>query len=269
MPTTLSVNVNKIAWLRNAREGNRPDVGIASEKIIRAGAAGITVHPRPDQRHIRPKDVYELSALTKQSNVEFNIEGNPTASAQPNGYPGFMDLVRNAQPTQCTLVPDSASQLTSDHGWNLRDPKLLKMVSQFVTELHQLDCRTSIFVDPDQEIVRLAHRTQTNRIELFTGPWATTATDQGINSKAATHWLRKYREAADTAHALGLEVNAGHDLDANNLSAFCRTVQVEEVSIGHALIADALNHGLEMTVQLYLTAIERGHALRQQDHIQR
>lgn len=258
MITALSVNVNKIAWLRNAREGTRPDVGATSKKIINNGAAGITVHPRPDQRHIRPDDVYELSAITKTLNVEYNIEGNPTTGPQANGYPGFMKLVRDTCPTQCTLVPDTTTQLTSDHGWKLRESKQKETVSHFVNELHELGCRVSIFADADPEIVRLAHQTQTDRIELFTGPWATAVASHGIDSAEAREWLARYVEAAEVAHELGLGVNAGHDLDLNNLAEFCRAVNVAEVSIGHALIADALDYGLEAVVQKYLDVIKQG-----------
>lgn len=262
MHTALSVNVNKIAWLRNARNGDQPNVAAASRKIIKAGAAGITVHPRPDQRHIRPDDVYELSSITDSFNVEFNIEGNPTVGPQSNGYSGFMELVRDNRPTQCTLVPDTSTQLTSDHGWNLREAKQMETVSHVVNELHELGCRASIFVDADPEIVRLADQTQTDRIELFTGPWATIAESSGIESKDATQCLSKYVKATETAHELGLGVNAGHDLNLHNLTEFCRAVRVAEVSIGHALICDALDHGLELVVQMYLDAINRGCALR-------
>ena len=262
MSTALSVNVNKIAWLRNARDGNQPNVGVASKKIIKTGVAGITVHPRPDQRHIRPNDVYELSSITKNFNVEFNIEGNPTSKAQANGYPGFMKLVRDTCPTQCTLVPDDLTQLTSDHGWNLRESKQMETVSHFVTELHKLGCRASIFVEADPEIVSLANQTKTDRIELFTGPWATVVANHGIKSSEATQQLKQYIETADIAHEFGMGVNAGHDLDLLNVAEFCRAVDVEEVSIGHALIADALNVGLEKAVQKYLHAIKQGHELR-------
>ena len=262
MLTVLSVNVNKIAWLRNARNGNEPNVGAASIKIIKAGAAGITVHPRPDQRHIRPDDVYELSSIAKSFGVEYNIEGNPTTGPQSNGYPGFMNLVRDTRPTQCTLVPDESSQLTSDHGWDLRESKHMETVSHYVNELHELSCRVSIFVDADPEIVSLAHQTQTDRVELFTGPWATAVASFGVESRDATQWLAKYIETADTAHELGLDVNAGHDLNLHNVAEFCRAVNVAEVSIGHALIADALDHGLESVVQKYLDTIRHGCELR-------
>ena len=262
MHTVLSVNVNKIAWLRNARNGNEPDVVATSTKIIKAGAAGITVHPRPDQRHIRPNDVYELSDITKSFKVEYNIEGNPTTEEQSNGYPGFMKLVRDTRPTQCTLVPDESSQLTSDHGWNLQDSKQRDTVSHYVAELHKLDCRVSIFVDPDPEIVKLARQTQTDRIELFTGPWATAVLNSGIKSRTATQWLAKYIEADNAARDVGLHVNAGHDLNLHNVTEFCRAINVSEVSIGHALIADALDLGLAPVVRKYLDAIKHGCELR-------
>ncbi len=262
MHTELSVNVNKIAWLRNARNGNEPNVGSACTKIIKAGAAGITVHPRPDQRHIRPDDVYELSTITTSFNVVYNIEGNPTTGPQRNGYPGFMNLVRDTRPTQCTLVPDESSQLTSDHGWDLRESKNMETVSYYVNELHELGCRVSIFVDADPEIVKLAHHTKTDRIELFTGPWATAVANGGINGSGATQWLAKYVEAGGAAHELGIGVNAGHDLNLHNVAEFCRAVNVAEVSIGHALIADALDHGLEPVVQKYLDTIRHGCELR-------
>ena len=263
MRTALSVNVNKIAWLRNAREGSRPDVSKASIKIIQAGAAGITVHPRPDQRHIRPDDVLAISSITNNFNVEFNIEGNPTTGPQSNNYPGFMKLVRDCRPTQCTLVPDSTTQLTSDHGWNLYDSKEQDAVTRCVAELHELGCRVSIFVDAEPGLVALAQQTQTDRIELFTGPWATAVGKYGLSSNEATRCLGKCVEAASLATEMGLSVNAGHDLDLHNLSEFCRAVRVDEVSIGHALIADALDHGLEITVKKYLDAINRGSARRE------
>ena len=255
--TALSVNVNKIAWLRNAREGSRPDLIDSCRAIVEAGAQGITVHPRPDQRHIRPADVQRIyHFLAEQdSDVEYNIEGNPEAGAEANGYPGFLSLVKEIQPTQCTLVPDASDQLTSDHGFDLMDSKTFERTSQHIALLKSLGIRVSLFLDPDARQVECAAASGTDRIELYTGPWADLVEERGLETDSANASLDDYRKAAKQARDLGLGVNAGHDLNLHNLQKFCSIGGIDEVSIGHALIADALDYGLKQTVGKYLQAL--------------
>ncbi len=256
MTTALSVNVNKIAWLRNAREGDRPDLIQCSRKIIQAGAQGITVHPRSDQRHIRPADVYAVNDLVQELNVEYNIEGNPSVGRLSNGYPGFLELVEDTCPTQCTLVPDNAKQLTSDHGWDLQDKVNFECVRTCIRRIHQIGARVSLFLDPEPQMVERASDCGADRIELFTGPWCDLAAQSGLTSDFTQQSLARYVATASRARELGLEVNAGHDLDLENVGHFCSQIPVAEVSIGHALVSDALEFGLERTVRLYLSAIQ-------------
>ena len=246
----LSVNVNKIALIRNSREGNYPDVVAHAATCIEAGADGITVHPRPDQRHIRPHDVIELAELTSQyPNVEFNIEGNPFAPAQ-GSYPGLISLVEKAQPQQCTLVPDSSDQLTSDHGFNLviAAETLIPIISQ----LKALGIRISLFMDPDIEQIDIARQLGVDRIELYTGPYAAACNDEVQRSNLV---YEQYHAAAQHATEIGLGVNAGHDLNLDNLVTFSKVPGLQEVSIGHALIIDALDMGLYRAVQAYKTLL--------------
>ena len=241
----LSVNVNKIALIRNSREGNHPDVVAHARTCIDAGADGITVHPRPDQRHIRPHDVRELGQLTEQfAQVEFNIEGNPFAAPQGD-YPGLMTLVEQTQPRQCTLVPDSSDQLTSDHGFDLTRSaeSLLPVVSQ----LKALGVRISLFMDADIEQISLARELGVERIELYTGPYAAAWHD----AKQRREVYERYHSAAQHATDIGLGVNAGHDLNLDNLARFAQIPGLLEVSIGHALIVDAIDMGLYKAVQAY------------------
>ena len=239
--TNLSVNVNKIAWLRNARGGHTPNILELSELIINCGVSGITVHPRPDLRHITPDDVYILRELTKKKKVEFNIEGNPYSESNKY-YPGFQEIIRITKPDQCTLVPDSLEQITSDHGCyfinrdNLEDADL-------VNHLKENSDRVSFFVDPIAEQLEGAREAGTDRIEFYTGPYAE---DPGLNS--IDPFIRGY----DLARNLELGVNAGHDLDLDNLAFFLENVPADEVSIGHALISDSLVMGIEKTVKQYL-----------------
>lgn len=247
--TALSVNLNKIALLRNSRPGNYPDVVAHGKVCLAAGAAGITVHPRPDQRHIRPDDVRALAALVATyPGREFNIEGNPFASAS-GGYPGLLALVAETRPQQCTLVPDGATQLTSDHGFDLAcDGTALAPV---IAELKALGVRVSLFMDPDPAQIERAAALGAERIELYTGPYAA-ACLEGTGSAA----LLPYRQAAACAAALGLGVNAGHDLNLDNLADFAAALpQLLEVSIGHALIVDALAMGLSRAVAAYLQCL--------------
>jgi len=233
----LSVNINKIATLRNARGGNLPDVQKAAVDCQRFGAQGITVHPRPDERHIRYKDVALLRPLVT---TEFNIEGNP--------IPQFIDLVLKHKPDQVTLVPDDPDQLTSDHGWDTIKHKsfLVDVIGRF----KEAGIRTSIFVDPVPKMVEHARLTGTDRIELYTEGYASGF----VKDREAT--IRPFVEAAKVSRQVGLGLNAGHDLNLQNLHFFAQNIPwAEEVSIGHALIADALYLGLENTIQLYLRAL--------------
>ena len=229
----LSVNLNKVALLRNSRTIGIPNVLDAARSCIEAGAAGITVHPRPDERHIRRSDVHELAEMVS---VEFNIEGNP--------FPEFMDLVRGIRPTQCTLVPDSPGQFTSDHGWDIAaDGERLRPI---VTELRDLGVRVSLFIDPDLNQIERAADVGTDRIELYTEPYAA-----AYGTPRSAGILSEYAEAATKAQALGLGVNAGHDLNLDNLPNFCAIPDILECSIGHALIADALWLGFAEAVRRY------------------
>jgi pyridoxine 5-phosphate synthase len=232
--TKLSVNINKIATLRNSRGGNNPDLLKVAKDIERFGAQGITVHPRPDERHIRYADVFDLK---KTLTTEFNIEGNCTEEK-------FVDLVLATKPTQVTLVPDALGQITSNHGWDTVEHKdyLKKMISVF----KHAGIRVSIFVDPIVEMVEGAAQTGTDRIELYTEAYAI---NYHANREVA---IAPYMLAAQKANALGLGLNAGHDLDLQNLQYFAQNIPgLLEVSIGHALISDAIYLGLENTVQLY------------------
>ena len=232
--TRLSVNINKIATLRNSRGGNNPDLIQVALDCERFGAQGITVHPRPDERHIRYADVY---ALKERVTTEFNIEGNPMEAS-------FVELVLAIKPEQVTLVPDALGQITSNHGWDtIQHQELLKGL---IAPFKEAGIRTSIFVDPVLEMVEAAATTGTDRIELYTEPYAN---DFPTNPTQA---VASYRKAAFRAHQLGLGINAGHDLSLENLAFFASNVNpLDEVSIGHALICDALYYGLENTIQLY------------------
>ena len=239
--TNLSVNVNKIAWLRNARGEGRPNLLELSKVLIDAGIHGLTVHPRPDLRHITPDDVYELSLLCREQSVEFNIEGNPY-SEPSKIYPGFLNLVNDIQPDQCTLVPDSPDQLTSDHGWEIK-PNEHNSIKNILEEIQTDKTRVSFFVDPNLSQIDSIKELGAQRIELYTGPYAANPT---------TEVLSQYEKAFLYAKDLGLGVNAGHDLDLNNLELFLSKVPADEVSIGHALISDALIDGLYNVTKQYL-----------------
>jgi pyridoxine 5-phosphate synthase len=245
--TVLSVNVNKIAVLRNSRGGTLPDVVHAARTCLEAGAHGITVHPRPDARHIRADDVLALAALTRAHGVELNIEGNPFAPPRP-GYPGLLALCEQARPAQVTLVPDSDGQITSDHGFDFeRDAARLQPL---VEEFQAVGCRVSLFADAGSAIERAAS-IGADRIEVFTGPFA-----EAFASGHASDAIAACADTARRAQAAGLGVNAGHDLDQANLGPFLRSVPaVLEVSIGHALIGEALYAGLEATVRAYLAVL--------------
>lgn len=237
--TLLSVNLNKVALLRNTREVGIPSVTEAAKTCVEAGAGGITVHPRPDERHIRPSDVFDLAAMLE---VELNIEGNP--------FHALMDLVRRVVPTQCTLVPDSPEQSTSDHGWDLsRDTARLRPI---VRELKTLGVRVSLFLDPDLEQIERAPDLGVDRIELYTETYA-----RAFARGDVAEVFDRFARAAARALELGLGVNAGHDLNLHNLPKFCTIPGILECSIGHALIADALWMGLDGAVRAYLAALSK------------
>ena len=250
MTVQLSVNVNKVALVRNTRHLGIPSGTRAATLCLQAGAHGITVHPRPDERHIRPQDVFELAALMKQwPRAEFNIEGNPTQN--------LLDFIRelagrDMRPHQATFVPDSEDQFTSDHGWSLsRDAERLRPL---IAECHQLGVRVSLFMDPVPGQMAAARAVGADRVELYTEPYAAA---WGTPDQATQ--LQRYAAAAQAARDAGLGVNAGHDLNRDNLPAFVRTVPgLAEVSIGHAFIADALELGYAATTQAYLECIANG-----------
>lgn len=249
--TVLSVNVNKVAVLRNSRGGALPSVVEAARVAVAAGCGGITVHPRPDQRHIRPHDLDDLRDWLP---VELNIEGNPFAGVQTNGYPGFLALVERVRPAQCTLVPDGDAQITSDHGFDLRrDAERLRPV---IAQLRAWGCRVSLFMDVDAPELERAAEIGADRIEIYTGPYAH-AHAAGDSCAALDACVR----TASRAQAVGLGVNAGHDLNQANLGAFLRAVPgVLEVSIGHALFSEAIYQGLGHTVRAYLDIIAAARA---------
>lgn len=245
--TTLSVNLNKVALVRNTRHLGIPSVTRAASICLEAGAHGITVHPRPDGRHIRGEDVTGLSELViHHAGAEFNIEGNP--------FHNLMEHVRRLRPHQCTFVPDSEGQFTSDHGWDL--PADADRLRPLVQEARALGVRVSLFMDPRADMMAAAHAVGADRVELYTESYA-----RAWGTQRQDEVLCGFAEAARAAQAAGLDVNAGHDLNRDNLADFLRAVPgVREVSIGHALIADALELGYAATVREYLACIERAFA---------
>ena len=237
--TRLSVNINKIATLRNSRGGNNPNLIQVAKDCEAFGAEGITVHPRPDERHIRYKDVYDLK---QNISTEFNIEGNPKEDK-------FVELVLANQPAQVTLVPDALNQLTSDHGWDtIKEQAYLK---EIIATFKNAGIRVSIFVDPNEAMIEAAATTGTDRIELYTESYA-----KAFEAGKKEEIIQAYIKAAEKAKQLGLGINAGHDLDRHNLPYLIQQIPfIDEVSIGHALISDALYLGLENTIQLYKRAL--------------
>ena len=245
--TALSVNVNKIALLRNTRHLGIPDVVKLSRQALEAGAQGITVHPRPDARHVRASDVHALATLMKQwPEAEYNIEGNP--------FQNLMDFVREVRPHQVTFVPDSEDQFTSDHGW--RFPGDLGRLQPLIAEAQALGVRVSLFMDPLPDMMAAARASGADRVELYTEAFAS-----AYDTPQRAEVLARYTATAEAALAVGLEINAGHDLNRHNLADFLRAVPgVLEVSIGHALIADALEIGLTETVRNYQRCIQHAYA---------
>ena len=249
--TALSVNVNKVALVRNTRHLGIPSVTRASEICLQAGAQGITIHPRPDERHIRATDVYELAELMKRwPEAEFNIEGNPTQN--------LMEFIRQTRPHQATFVPDSEDQFTSDHGWMF--PQDAERLKPLIAECKALGVRVSLFMDPLPEQMAAAKAVGADRVELYTEPYAAAwATPEKEKQ------LQIYAAAAQAALDAGLGINAGHDLNRDNLPEFvARVPGLQEVSIGHALIADALELGYAETVRAYQKSIDAGMALKTQ-----
>jgi pyridoxine 5-phosphate synthase len=244
--TALSINLNKVALVRNTRHLGIPSVTRAADLCLRAGAQGITVHPRPDARHIRAQDVHDLHVMLKAwPKVEFNIEGNP--------FHNLMDFVRELKPHQATFVPDAEGQFTSDHGWNM--PADAKRLKPIIDEAHSLGVRVSLFMDPLPGAMQAVKDVGADRIELYTEGYA-----RAFGTSQQDEVLRPYTETARAALALGLGVNAGHDLNRDNLTTFLRAVPgVSEVSIGHAFIADALELGYEATTRAYLAGIARAY----------
>jgi len=241
--TQLSVNVNKIALLRNARQGNTPSVVHAARLALNAGAAGITVHPRPDERHIRHHDVNDIAELLQEEAFrgrEFNIEGNPFLGE-------FLNHARNTRPDQCTLVPDDPNQSTSDHGWDLTQN--LNRLKPIVDELNSLSIRVSLFMDPDPGQIKLVPKTGADRIELYTESYAVAHARGGEELERS---FQQFADAAACATELGMGINAGHDLNLANLGRFITIPNILEVSIGHALCADALEMGMANAVKAYL-----------------
>ncbi|MCZ2104043.1 MAG: pyridoxine 5'-phosphate synthase [Comamonadaceae bacterium] len=247
--TLLSVNVNKVALVRNTRHLGIPSVVRAAGLCLQAGAHGITVHPRPDERHIRPHDVFDLVELLRHwPRAEFNIEGNPTQN--------LMDYIRRVRPSQATFVPDSEDQFTSDHGWSF--PQDAERLRPLIAECRQLGVRVSLFMDPVPEQMAAARAVGADRVELYTEPYA--AAWGGPRQEAQ---LQRYAAAAQAAVDAGLGVNAGHDLNQGNLAAFvARVPGLLEVSIGHAFVADALELGYAAATRAYLHCIDEGRAAR-------
>ena len=243
----LSVNLNKVALLRNTRSNGIPSVLHAARIALEAGADGITVHPRPDGRHVRAPDVAELATLLRHwPAAEFNIEGNPAH--------GLLEYVQQVRPQQCTFVPDESGAFTSDHGWNL--PEQIEELRPLIERAKSLGARVSLFMDPLPEAMQYAASAGADRVELYTEPYA-----KAYGSAEQADVLARYAASAEAALRVGVGVNAGHDLNRDNLAAFLRAVPgVSEVSIGHALIADSIEFGLGPTVRLYQAEIQKARA---------
>jgi pyridoxine 5-phosphate synthase len=236
--TALSVNVNKLALLRNSRGHNYPDLREFAARFIALGVHGITIHPRPDERHIKRDDAYALAELLRaHPDVEFNIEGYPS--------PAFLQLISDIRPQQCTLVPDSTEQLTSDHGWDCR--RHLGFLQDTISLIRGLGTRAAVFLDPDPAQVDAAAATGAGRIELYTEAYA-----NAFATQAAAGVLQRYRETAHEAQVAGLGVNAGHDLNLRNLGTFLQIPAILEVSIGHALVIECIEQGMEKVIKAYL-----------------
>lgn len=244
--TKLSVNLNKVALLRNSREGNWPDPVFFGRIALEAGAAGLTVHPRPDERHVRAADVPSICALVKQyPGREYNIEGNP--------FHNLMGHLETVRPDQATFVPDSLGQKTSDHGFDLSDPSVCEALRPLIAQAKDWGCRVSLFMDPTPSLMAKAAELGANRVELYTEGWA-----QAFGTEAEAKVLAQYAASVMAAREAGLAVNAGHDLSLENLEVFLKACrEVSEVSIGHALTAEALQFGFAETVRRYEDILDR------------
>jgi len=246
--TLLSININKIALLRNSRGRNYPDVDAFAARFLDLGAAGITLHPRQDQRHARYSDVESLGALCKQRGAELNVEGYPARE--------FIEVVKRHRPAQCTLVPDAPDQLTSDHGWDFKkDGEMLRSV---IAELKALNIRTSLFVDFDNPDIPVAKELGADRVELYTEPYA-----EFVGTKLGEEIFKGFAVAAKLAQQSGLGVNAGHDLNLNNLGKFLQIPGILEVSIGHAVIVESLEMGMDSVVKQYMDFIRQTQSMNQ------
>lgn len=237
--TALSVNLNKLALLRNSRGHNYPDLLQYARRFIALGVHGLTIHPRPDERHIKQQDARDLAVLLKEyPQIEFNIEGYPSEN--------FLELVAACQPTQCTLVPDTDAQLTSDHGWDFT--RHLETIEPLIVRLQKSGIRVAVFIDPEPEQIKLAAQSGADRIELYTEEFC-----RQHGSETSAQVLQQYRDAATLAQSLELGVNAGHDLNLHNLPSFLSIPNILEVSIGHALTIECIDQGIEKVVAQYLT----------------
>ncbi|MEG0489307.1 MAG: pyridoxine 5'-phosphate synthase, partial [Acinetobacter sp.] len=240
--TRLSINVNKIALIRNSRGTNFPDLALFVENLLKLGVKGITVHPRPDQRHIKYDDVYQISNILKQyPDVELNIEGYPDQT--------FIDLIKEVVPAQCTLVPDSPTQLTSDHGWDLKDPTFLQSV---IKELRSTPTRLALFIEPNKEDAILAKQLGVDAIEIYTEYYASRIEKDQIDLA-----IQSISETCIAAENAGLVINAGHDLNLDNLERLLSHCKISEVSIGHAFTVECIQYGIHEVIQRYLTICEK------------
>lgn len=239
--TSLSVNLNKIALLRNSRGRNFPSVTEFAHQALKAGAAGITLHPRPDQRHARYSDLYDLKPLCESFSAELNVEGYPSED--------FLEVVHELQPHQCTLVPDNPNQITSDHGWDMQIHA--EILEPIVKRMALCSIRVSLFTDTNSVNIQLSHQIGAHRIELYTEEFAL-----AYHAKNRDQVTLMYSEAANYARNIGLGVNAGHDLSLENVGHLCRNCHIDEVSIGHALIVESLHYGFEHTVKRYVEILQ-------------
>lgn len=247
MKTKLSVNLNKIALLRNARGSNYPSLKDFANRAIDCGVDGLTLHVRPDQRHATCKDAYTVSELCKSNNIEFNLEGNPFSLKKGN-FEGFENLARNTNPEQVTLVPDEEKQITSNHGWKngAHDEELTKIIERL-----KIQHRVSIFIDPNIDCVDYATSMYSDAVEIYTGPYA-----KSFKAKEYKNQIEDIKSVSQYAKSKGLLVNAGHDLNLENISKLVETNLIDEVSIGHAITVDSLNFGFETTLSKYIKLIK-------------
>jgi len=235
--TALSVNLNKIALLRNSRGRNFPDIESFAERALKAGAKGITLHPRPDQRHARYTDLYSIKTIVDAFNAELNVEGYPTED--------FIEIVEDVKPHQCTLVPDKPNQITSDHGWDMDAES--EFLEPIIKRLKNNSIRVSLFTDPNNHTITLCKKAGADRVELYTEQYA-----HHYHTKNREHITESYTHASRHAHSIDLQVNAGHDLSLENIGYLCSHCNIQEVSIGHALIVESFDYGFDETIRRYV-----------------